>query len=449
MKSRLTIIVAALGIAAFAACIAWALGFFEPRYGGVPASTYLRNVISQDRFGGEANKQKILAVPPRVGVPILIRFTQAQDPRWRGWYQRFYTKLPQFITRRLGPPKSNAGMLLKSVRALGYYGADAHSAVPQLLKLEAGANSPVPGTFTPLQQAAVETLGAIGPGASNAIPVLVTRFQSRSYGIGVAGAMAKIDLRGERTGALLVSHLTGDEMTAAPIGRFFFDNGALGALASMAVHEPKWTHEIWRTTEMALSPDSKATAGFVPRAAACLQRLGALDAARVKVICNQSQHADPMVRQSIADALAFATEHAYTTMPVLLKYRAETNNHISAAACRTLLRYVQSTNVDVQLRITAVRAVLSCDDEGNKWQALTALQQLGPAAASTLEQIIVLLSDSKERIRGKAAETIAALGPAAASARVALEVLRDDKWAFVRDAAETALKNITSKSSSE
>ena len=298
MKSRLATLVAALGIAAFAACIAWALGFFEPRYGGVPASTYLRDVISQDRFGGPEDKHKILVVPPRVGVPILIRFMQAQDPRWRGWYQRFYPNLPQFITRRLGPPKSNAGVVLKSIRALGYYGADAHSAVPQLLKLEAEANATGPRPTSLFQQSALEALGEIGPGASNAIPMLIARFQSRSYVSGVVRAMAKIDLRGERTGVMRASVL--NELS-------FQYRGALEALAAMAVHESKWIPEIWRATENALARDSKMTARFVPRAAACLHRLGALDAARVEMICSHGDRDDPMVRQSIAEALFFAT----------------------------------------------------------------------------------------------------------------------------------------------
>lgn len=166
--------------AAFAACIACALGFFEPRYGGVPASVYLRDVISQDRFGGPQDKEKILVVPPRVGVPILIRFTQAQDPRWRGWYQRFYPRLPQFITRRLGPPKSNVAIVLKAIRALGYYGSDAHPAVPHLLKLDPNAQA-FPCSSV-VQHAVVNALGEIGPGASNAIPMLITRLQCSDEG---------------------------------------------------------------------------------------------------------------------------------------------------------------------------------------------------------------------------------------------------------------------------
>lgn len=437
MKSGLTIVIAALVIAGFVGCIAWALGLFEPRYDGVSASTYLRTLMQQDRFGGKEGKEKTLVVPPHVGVPILIRFTKAQDPRWRGWYQRFYLRLPQFITRRLGPPKSNASAVQRAVMALGYYGPEARDAVPQLLNIEATAKS------QPLQNAAIYSLGEIGPAASNAIPMLITHFQSRSpwFSEPAVLALAKIDLRGERSGALLVASLESGYM----LHSYYVQGGALGALGRMAANEPKWIREIWRVTENALNSNPPLNPGLVSRGAACLHSLKALDASRVKVICSHSERSEPAVRQSIAEALAFATEYASTTAPILLKFRADTNAYVSAAACGTLLLYAQSTNVEVQLRVTAVREVLSCADEGSKWQALATVQRLGPAAASALREIIPLLSDPKERIRGKAAEAVAAFGAAAAPAKSALEALRDDKWEFVRDAVEAALKNIAAE----
>ena len=439
MKSRLPIVIAAAIVAGFVACFAWALGFFEPRYDGQPASVYLRSLLEQDRFGGREDKQKILAVPSHVGVPILVRFTKAQDPRWRGWYQRLYPKLPQFITRRLGPPKSNASAVQRAVMALGYYGPDAHRAVPQLLNLEATAKSQL------LQNAAIYSLGEIGPGASNAIPMLITHFQSRSPSAAAPAVLAlgKIDSRGERSGALLVAALENGYMQHS----YYAEGGPLGALGRMAANEPKWIEEIWRLTESSLKPNSLLNPGFVSRGAARLHTLNALDASRVKLICSHSERDEPSVRQSIAEALAFATEHANTTIPILLKFRADTNTYVSAIACRTLLGYAQNTNVNVQLRVTAIRSVLSCVDDGNKWQALATVQKLGPVAASALGEIVPLLSDKNERIRGKAAETIIVLKPAAAWAKSALEAARDDKWGFVRDAVEVALRDMASEHS--
>src|SRR6185295_3252762 len=104
----------------------------------VETDRFLRD---QDRSGESENRKRIVAVPARVGVPILAEFTKAQDPRWRGWYQRMYPRLPQFITRRLSKPKSNANMVSASMIALGYYGAEARDAVPELMRF---ALSPSP-----------------------------------------------------------------------------------------------------------------------------------------------------------------------------------------------------------------------------------------------------------------------------------------------------------------
>ena len=84
---------AILVMASLAALFAWALGSFEPRYQGLPASRYLRAVLSTNATPS-ATQTAVTLVPARVAVPILIEFTQTQDPRWRGWYQRLYPRLP-------------------------------------------------------------------------------------------------------------------------------------------------------------------------------------------------------------------------------------------------------------------------------------------------------------------------------------------------------------------
>src|SRR6185369_15760201 len=109
---------------------------------------------------------------------------------------------------------------------------EAAPAVPQLLKIESTAKA------LWLQSAALTTLGDIGPAASNAIPMLMTHFQSRSAFLSgnAALALGKINARGQRCGALLVTALE----------RGYMEASALEALGRMAANEPKWIQDIWR-----------------------------------------------------------------------------------------------------------------------------------------------------------------------------------------------------------
>ena len=89
-----------------------------------------------------------------------------------------------------------------------------------------------------------------------------------------------------------------------------------------------------------------------------------------------------------------------------------------------------------------MRHVLSCEDESDQWNALVLAEKLRADALPALPEIIRLLSDKGERIRGKAAETVVTFGSEARAARPALEALRNDKWEFVRDAANAALQRL-------
>src|SRR6185295_5030694 len=134
----------------------------------------------------------------------------------------------------------------RAVFALGYYGPEARAAVPQLLKLNgAAARSGVLGQN--LSQFVLMTLGEIGPDASNAVPALALQLQTGS--VFVAGmaivALGKIDLRGERTGAALVSVLD----------RPFLQLRAVDALAGMATNDARWISDIWRATENSSQPE--------------------------------------------------------------------------------------------------------------------------------------------------------------------------------------------------
>jgi hypothetical protein len=239
----------------------------------------LRGLVEQSPFSEKEHREKVLVVPASVGVPILVSYAQAEDPRWLGLYQRFYPKLPRFITRKLGSPYPTTHSVNCAITALGFYGTNAADAVAALLKLEAAKPQFV-------QERVITALGNIGPPASNAIPMLVTHFQSGPTVLASSATLAlgKIDSRGERTGPLLVSVLN------TPPIQF----NALQALSLMAKNEPKWIPEIWRAAE------NTSSAWFFRDTVSRLHSLGALTEERVGVIASKAGHPDPNWRSAPA-----------------------------------------------------------------------------------------------------------------------------------------------------
>jgi hypothetical protein len=430
MRKRLIILIVLLTLAGVGGLLTWVSGAFEPRYDGVPASQYFLNLMGRTSFGGVGDREKVRRVPATVGVPILIRLTEAQDSRWRGWYQRLYPRLPRFISRRIGPPKSNATIVVRAVMALGYYGPAAREAVPQLLKLNGGATSGVLGQL--LSQPLLTTLGEIGPDASNAVPALMLQLQTGSTYIAsmAVTALGRIDHRGERSGAMLVSLLH----------RPVLQLSALQALSRMASNDTRWIPDIWRAIEISSHPE------MISQGAHQLHGLRALDATRVQALVARGSSDEPMVRAGVASALFYPTDHAGMTLPLVLKLVAETNTFIRANATRTLLHYGQATDIDLALRLAALEPALEFGDTSGRWTALETVLTLKTNAAPLIRPTIALLSDKNERVRAKAAEAVGSLGPAAREAEPMLRSLLEDEWAYVRESAEGALKEIKSRS---
>lgn len=426
MKAWRIILLTMLVLAGVAGLVAWIFGALEPRYAGVPASQYLLRLIKQDRFGGKEDREKVRVVPAAVAVPILTRFSEAQDSRWRGWYQRVYPRLPRVIVQRLGPPKSSEGAVFKTVMALGYYGPEARAAVPQLLKFNAATNCSLL-----MHQALMTTLGDMGPAASNAIPALTLHVQSGSLLLAgmAATALGKIDPKGERSGAVLVSVLGTPNVQLK----------ALDALTVMATNDARWISDIWQATTNSFSP------AMIMQGSYRLQGLHALDAARVQALMARSSSDDPIIRRAMAEALSYAPDQAGMTIPVVLRLSGDSNALVRVGAIGTLLRYALTTNMGLALRLVALRATLTVGDDSEKWTSLGIVRSLGETAAPLAQPVIALLSDKNERVRAKATEAVPALGSVAKEAEPVLRTLLNDRWAFVSEGADAALKEINSR----
>lgn len=427
MRSRWVSLTFLAVFAALVLMVFWALGYFEPRYAGLPADAYFRDVMGQNSFGGPNDRQKVLLVPSHVGVPVLTRYTEAQDPRWRGWYQRIYPKLPRFITRRFGIPQSTEGLVLRSVMALGYYGPEAHPALPRLLQMESSNT-----TSTMVRHQIIQTLGSVGRAASNAVPMLITHFTSDpSLAWAAASALGTIDHKGEKSGALMVASLEKPPKWANVYYNYF---NPLSPLRQMAMNEPKWINEVWLVVEKG------ANHWLLPRGVQFVHGFGALDDARFAVIMERANSADAERRRSAAASLQYPTERALTVVPRLISFLGDSDSNVVMAARFSLWNHAESTNVPVALRVAALRSQFPFE-EAKKWPALSIVWNLGPAGLPLLDEVVLLLRDPHERVRGRAAEAIAAMGPGARAAQPVLEPLRSDKWGFVRDAAEQALQS--------
>lgn len=429
MRSRWVSLTFLAIFAGLALMVFWALGYFGPRYAGLPADAYFLDAMGQNSFGGTNDRQKILLVPSQVGVPVLTRYTEAQDPRWRGWYQRIYPKLPRFITRRFGVPQSKENLVLRSVMALGYYGPAAHPAVPRLLQMESNN-----ATSTMLRQQIIYTLGSVGPAASNAIPMLILNFNSGTLlARAASAALGPIDRKGEKSGTLLIASLAKSPSRA--IGYYNYNYAdPLIPLRQMATNEPKWISEVW------LAIEKSTNHSLLPRGVQFVHGFGALDDARFAVVLEQASSNDVERRQSAVAALQYPTERASTVVPRLINFLDDANSNVVVAARLSLWNHADSTNAPIAQRVAALRSLFPLEEE-KKWPALSIVWRLGPAGLPLLDEVIILLRDPHERVRGRAAEAVAAMGPGARAAKPALEPLLSDKWGFVRDAAEQALQS--------
>ena len=91
--------------------------------------------------------------------------------------------------------------------------------------------------------------------------------------------------------------------------------------------------------------------------------------------------------------------------------------------------------------VHALAALLQSPDPQTKLRAIDALEDMGPAAAPAIPNLIKALSDVRE-VRGGAADVLASIGSAAAPATGALTILLNDEWAGNRAAAARALGSI-------
>ena len=190
MKKRWLIVTAVLALGLF--LVALIGGWFEPHYTGIRASSYVLQVLDTPSFNPAIATEKLKAMGAQLAVPALVDALECEDSPLRKWQAIAYGRAPAWLKKRFPAPRSIRHVRANAITALNAFGADAAPAVPALLRIYSRGDPnyryPVPNL-----------LGAIGPNAREAVPVLFSALTNSGSSY-LAIAIVRIDVTGEFRG---------------------------------------------------------------------------------------------------------------------------------------------------------------------------------------------------------------------------------------------------------
>jgi HEAT repeat protein len=234
---------------------AWLCWDREPRYRGIPASSYVLESIGSKSLPTKSPYDGIREMGAELAVPALIRVIEAQDSALGRWYDQLYLKIPAGMRKPFPVPPPRERIVSTAMTALSQFGSDASPSVPMLIRLYRRN----PGKVT-------STLAAIGPSASNAIPVLIFGLNPTNPSLGpsalchaTAGALWRIDPSGDVT-----ARAFGENPTGSPLQKAVRDFGLQELQAP-----PRWGEDSsrWATLELlsCIRSEAKQTAPAIAR----------------------------------------------------------------------------------------------------------------------------------------------------------------------------------------
>jgi HEAT repeat protein len=426
-----------LAVAATAAIalVAWLILWpDEPRVAGLPASEYVKSILSSNVFDGTLVTNHLMSMGTDVAVTAIARLVEREDSRWKHQYRTIHPKLPLWFRNRVAAPKTDPQLILRSAMALGYFGAAAEPAVPVLADSYERGDSFIKSVLA-------ATFSRLGPTARHAIPALlqdavgsVRRSSGSQVNIAAIRALASVDPRGAASARELVPLLMNSNSWVAL--------ATVQTLGIMAKHSP------WLVPKLAEPLDHPSW--MVNQAAANqLKELKALKHAHIAPFLQRLSSSDSAERARGAAVLRQAEEFAREVTPALVRTVSDPESSVREAALRSLYAFARSTNVAAVHRALAAEAVLKHGPDELSWPMIGLLPQLVPQLDHAIPLLVAALGNPGERIRGNAAQTLGTLGPAARDAIPFLEKLLTDEWQNVREAATNALVAITASPSGE
>lgn len=357
MSKRAAILLGTLLAAAGAGWFAVAkFGNVEPVYQGKRLTYWLQNPNTDE--AGEA-----LVAMGSNAFPILLRRLQARDSLWKKKLMEL-AEQQNVISVEFSTAEDH---WFEAVAGFAMLGDKAAGAVPSLVGLHRNSAAPA------LRERVAEALGAIGPSANAAVPILIQDLADTNSEVRASAAEALWHIGSEP--ALTVPALTKALDDSDSHVRWAVIGG-LGVLQTNA-----------RTA--------------VPK----LLKL-ALDT-------------NEMVRSEVMDALRFTRGEPPVVVPVLTNALYDSNEMVRAGAALALSAF----GADSAPAIPRLLELAQSTNENVKDLSITALGETVSEPDRVVPALIAALSDSHEWVRANAADGLGNFGTNARSALTALAEL--------------------------
>jgi HEAT repeat protein len=300
-------------------------------------------------------------------VPYLIAKLHTKDTWLRTTWMAVHEKLPDRLSGFFTELQPACEVRSAAVECLAFIGSEARSAVPDLIK--------VLNEDRFVASHATSALGAIGPGAKEALPVLKTSLSNKT------NMMEKIDT------AWAIWRIAGEtnlmlQLCIEAISQQSDDGAAMNAALALsqmgAVALPTAPQLIH------LLKDMTHTVGTRGNAALALAAIGARDETIVAALKNGTRDTNIRIQSNCARALwRLDSKYASFAVPIIVNGIIDWNQqHPESKSEFTHLH--EYDKVDLKVAIPALKELLSSDSRQIRQVAAEALRMIDPESTNEL-----------------------------------------------------------------
>jgi HEAT repeat protein len=328
----------------------------EPLYNGKPVSYWVDQAVDlHSRSQGDSILQVYQIGPP--AVPYLILKLRTKDTWIRETWRVLLTKLPPILRNRFRPVPDAQSIRTEAAYILTKFGPQAKGAVPDLAKMLAGKGWEA--------CTAARILGAIGPGASTAIPAWKQAMAKTDLlsEVEMAAAIWKIDRETN-----LVIQILEQAIVLQPQG-----NG-LNAMNALAEMGPAAAPTVPLLTKVLMDKTHRSVGDG--NAACALGEIGCESDAVVAALMDGSQDLHWNVRGNSFMALWRLDSRRYAAIaaPNVIRMAAIDLNWDS------FLKFAEKNHLEIEPAIPTLQELLNDDSPEVRKLAGDALRELNQSA---------------------------------------------------------------------